>query len=242
MSEESKSKPGLIYKQMSAIMGDLDPISKDRTNTQGQGYKFRGIDDVYNACQPVLAKHKVFSVPKVLEQTREERASRSGGTLIYTILKVEYAFFAEDGSSITATMMGEAMDSGDKSSNKAMSAAQKYAFLQIFSIPTAEPKDTEEETHEVEPRQTRSESPPSALDLPTGEFVIPFGKIHKGKQVRDLDNLDLTNTLAWIRKNNKQGGYWDDFVAHAEGVLGMRRSEKGSPAKNNYSPEESHDG
>jgi hypothetical protein len=49
-------------------------------------------------------------------------------------------------------MIGEAMDSGDKSANKAMSAAQKYALLQVFCIPTEEPKDTENETHTVEPK------------------------------------------------------------------------------------------
>ncbi len=44
------------------------------------------------------------------------------------------------------------MDSGDKSANKAMSAAYKYALMQVFCIPTDEPKDTENETHEVAPK------------------------------------------------------------------------------------------
>jgi len=41
-----------------------------------------------------------------------------------------------DGSLHTVTMFGEAMDSADKATNKAMSAAYKYACLQAFCIPT----------------------------------------------------------------------------------------------------------
>ena len=136
-----------IYKLIPLVMAEIGAIGKDRKNLQ-QNYQFRGIDDIYNAVNSALAKHSVFCVPKVISNHREERQTKSGGTLIYTVLNVEYTFYAPDGSFVTATMIGEAMDSGDKSCNKAMSAAQKYAFLQIFCIPTEEPKDTENETHD----------------------------------------------------------------------------------------------
>jgi hypothetical protein len=142
----------LIYERMSAVMADIGAIGKNKKN-EAQGYKFRGIDDLYNAVNAALAKHKVFMLPTVMEQTREERQTKSGGNLIYTILKISYKFYTEDGSTVETVLIGEAMDSGDKSCNKAMSAAQKYALLQAFCIPTEEPKDTEEETHEVAPRQ-----------------------------------------------------------------------------------------
>jgi len=144
MTEETPK----IYSKISAVMGEIGAIGKDSKNPM-QNYKFRGIDAVYNALHPLLSKHGIFCVPKVIDQKREERKTKSGGTLIYTILTVEYTFYAEDGSSVVAQVVGEAMDSGDKSCNKAMSAAQKYAFFQIFSIPTEEQKDTETETHEV---------------------------------------------------------------------------------------------
>src|SRR5581483_10530973 len=85
----------------------------------------------------------------VLDKTREERTSKSGGSLLYTILTVKYTFFTEDGSSFDVTTVGEAMDSGDKSSNKAMSAALKYALFQVFCIPTDEDNDTENQTHQL---------------------------------------------------------------------------------------------
>lgn len=137
-----------IFQKMPKIMACIGHIGKDKKNPQ-QGYKFRGIDDVYNAVHAKLSEHGVFCVPQVLTMQREERKTAKGSTLLYTILEVKYTFYASDGSSVEAQVVGEAMDSGDKSCNKAMSAAQKYAFLQIFCIPTEEAKDTENETHEV---------------------------------------------------------------------------------------------
>jgi len=137
-----------IYKSISAIMGELEAVGKNQTN-QAQKFKFRGIDDVANALSKLLAKHGVFAVPTVLEEKSEERQSKGGGVLIYRILKIQYTFFAEDGSNVTATVIGEGMDSGDKSANKAMSAGFKYALLQVFCIPTEDTPDADKDSHEV---------------------------------------------------------------------------------------------
>lgn len=136
---------GLIYKKIIDVMKSIDAIGKSRDN-KGQGYKFRGIDEVYNELHPLLAEHGVFTVPVVLEERSEERTTAKGSVLIYRILKMKYWFYAEDGSSIDCIVVGEGMDSGDKASNKAMSVAHKYAFLQIFAIPTEDAKDPENET------------------------------------------------------------------------------------------------
>lgn len=58
---------------------------------------------------------------------------------------------AEDGSKHTIKTFGEAMDSGDKATNKAMSAAYKYACFQAFAIPTEGDNDADAHTHEVKP-------------------------------------------------------------------------------------------
>ena len=115
---------------------------------------YRGIDDVMNALQPLLAKNKVFIVPEILEQMREERTSYKGGNLIYSICKIKYKFYAEDGSSIEAITIGEGMDSGDKATNKAMAIAMKYALFQVFCIPTDEMKDPDSETPESSTKKT----------------------------------------------------------------------------------------
>ena len=124
-----------IYESIASIMQEVPTIGKEKTNKQ-QGFKYRGIDDVMNAFQPILAKNKVFIVPQVLEQTREERTTRNGGNLIYSICRIKFTFYAEDGSFIEAITIGEGMDSSDKSTNKAMAVAMKYAMFQVFCIPT----------------------------------------------------------------------------------------------------------
>ena len=136
-----------IYESINKIMEQIPAISKSKTNQQ-QGFKFRGIDDVMNTLQPILAKNKVFVTPEVIENNREERLTKSGGTITYSIMKIKYTFFAEDGTFITATTVGEAMDTADKASNKSMAIAFKYALFQVFCIPTEEMQDPDEITPE----------------------------------------------------------------------------------------------
>ena len=126
-----------IYEAIPAIMDEIGHIGKDRQNQQ-QGFMFRGIDQVMNTMKPLLAKHGVFVVPEVMDRQREERTSKSGSNLIYSILTIRYHFCASDGSEVVATTVGEGMDSADKASNKAMAIAFKYACFQVFCIPTEE--------------------------------------------------------------------------------------------------------
>lgn len=136
-----------IYQSITKIMEEVPSIGKTQRN-KTQGFMYRGIDDVMNALQPLLAKNKVFIVPEILEQTREERTTSKGGNLIYSICKIKYKFYTEDGSSVEAITIGEGMDSGDKATNKAMAIAMKYALFQVFCIPTDEMKDPDSETPE----------------------------------------------------------------------------------------------
>ena len=142
---------GKIYQAIPAVMAEINAVGKNKRNQQ-QGFMYRGIDDVMNGINPALVKHKVFLVPELLEQTREERQTLKGGNLIYSICRIRFRFYAEDGSYVDAVTVGEGMDSGDKATNKAMAVAFKYACFQVFCIPTEEMKDPGEECHEVEPK------------------------------------------------------------------------------------------
>lgn len=142
-----------VYKAIAAIQGELakEGIGKNRTNqTPGANYKFRGIDDVYNALSPLLAKHGLCILPRMLSREVVERRSAKGNALFYVTLEAEFDFVAaSDGSKHTVRTFGEAMDSGDKATNKAMSAAYKYAAFQAFAIPTEGDNDADAQTHEV---------------------------------------------------------------------------------------------
>lgn len=139
----------MIYKAISKTMQDVGVVGKDDFN-QMQKFKFRGIDAVMNALNPAMIKNGIFVVPQVLEQTREDRVTTKGANLIYSICRIKYTFYAEDGSFVEAITVGEGMDSGDKATNKAMAIAFKYACFQVFCIPTEEMKDPDAECHEVQ--------------------------------------------------------------------------------------------
>lgn len=146
-----------IYQSITKIMEEVPSIGKTQRN-KTQGFMYRGIDDVMNALQPLLAKNKVFIVPEILEQMREERTTSKGGNLIYSICKIKYKFYAEDGSSVEAITIGEGMDSGDKATNKAMAIAMKYTLFQVFCIPTDEMKDPDSETPEQSTKKNNAKT------------------------------------------------------------------------------------
>lgn len=124
-------------------------VAKGRRNEQ-QGYNFRGIDEVMNALAPVLADNGLVILPRMLSRSVTERATQKGGVLFYVVVDAEFDFVATvDGSKHTVRMFGEAMDSADKATNKAMSAAYKYAAFQAFCIPVAGTPDADQVTHEV---------------------------------------------------------------------------------------------
>ena len=138
-----------VYQAINAVQRALaaEGISKSRKNQQ-QGYNFRGIDDVYNAVSPLLGEHNLCILPRVLKRECVERINSKGTALFYVTCEVEFDFVAsEDGSKHTIKMFGEAMDSGDKATNKAMSAAYKYAVMQAFAIPTEGDNDADAQTH-----------------------------------------------------------------------------------------------
>lgn len=172
-----------VYKAISAVMGDLAKtgVAKGQTNTF-DNYKFRGIDDVYNALAPLLSKHGLVILPRVLERTSEERTSKKGDALFYITVKAEFDFVAaEDGSKHTVCAYGEAMDRGDKGTNKAMTAAYKYAMFEAFCIPTEGDNDADKESHEVSVKVITEQQAAALRDMiemtnsDTAKFCEAFG-------------------------------------------------------------------
>lgn len=147
MTEEKAPK---IYGAIATIMKKTKAIAKGQRNEQ-QGFMYRGIDSIMNELHDIFADNGVFILPEVLDYQVSEKVSGRGTILYYTRAKVRFHFTAEDGSEVNTTNVGEAMDSGDKGMNKAMSIALKYALMQMLLIPTKEDKDPDA----VTPPETR---------------------------------------------------------------------------------------
>ncbi len=175
-----------IYEAISRCMEEIGAVGKDAVNKQ-QGFKYRGIDAVMNAINPALTKNHVFIVPEVLDQSREERTTKSGGALIYSVCRIKYTFYAEDGSSIEAVTVGEGMDSGDKATNKAMAIAFKYACFQVFCIPTEEMKDPDEETQDPAKTQFNPATPEQLRKL--NEFIMAYAGMCKNTKESDVTDM-----------------------------------------------------
>ena len=137
----------LIYGKIANIIKETKAISKTEKNQQ-QGFKFRGIDNVMNELHELFSKNDVFILQEVQNFTTENRITKSGGTNTFTRATIKFKYMTTDGSCVETTNVGEAMDSGDKGMNKAMSIALKYSLLQMFLIPTEESKDPDLNTPE----------------------------------------------------------------------------------------------
>ena len=227
----------LVFSAIAAVMSDVskEGIGKDRRNDT-QGYKFRGIDDVYNALAPVLAKHDLCIVPSVLSREVVERKNHKGNALFYVTCQVEFTLIcANDGSSIKAVTYGEAMDSGDKATNKAMSAAYKYMAMQTFCIPTEGDNDADQTTHEVvhEPRRTNIVTNPSTgkkIDTESANQQRKNGawerftdSVQGYVEARDIDGLKqwfnsdemATYVAGWVFKD-QANEHFEAAVEHIE--------------------------
>lgn len=202
-----------IYQAIHGVMDEVGAIGKNRKNQQ-QGFMYRGVDEVMNALQPAFVKYNIFVVPEVLDQTREERTTKNGGQLLYSILKVKFTFYADDGSNVSAVVVGEGMDSADKASNKAMSVAFKYACFQVFCIPTEEMVDPDSQTPPQSSQKpirkaydNNTRTPPPETNAPNEPKQQPRNTAtEKSTRTLQLEHLirDTKHTLAEVNEVAKK--------------------------------------
>jgi hypothetical protein len=198
-----------VLKAINAVQAALvfqGGISKDRKN-QAQGYSFRGIDDMYNTLSPMLAKEGLVILPRYEDRQVTEREGKSGNALFYTTLRGDFTFRSvKDGSEVHVSTYGEAMDSGDKATNKAMSAALKYALMQTFTIPTEADNDSENQTHEVKH---------AALRPGDGSGKIRPASGFLESQPLDMQNhlRDIAHRVDTLCRRGDVAGALDEWVA-----------------------------
>lgn len=184
-----------IFSLVPKAMEEIGAVGKNGKN-KDQNYAFRKVDDVYNAAQPVFAKLGIFMVPKVLDTITDFLESKNGSRQIRVKLRVEFTLYAADGSNVSGISEGESIDSSDKATNKAMTAAFKYFMIQTFCIAIESEKDMD----------TDNESPDVGLPQDPADYIIPFGKKYNGKRVGDIDAADLQGYVLYMEKSAKDEG------------------------------------
>lgn len=189
----------LIYKKIGEIMKEISPISKDKKNTQ-QNYNFRGIDDAMDMFSPLMAKHGVFPVTEKIEDVvlSENVVSKSGSAGWRTVRRYTFRFYAEDGSFVSTISDGEAIDYGDKSSNKAYSTAYREALWKMFVVPFKGSDDIENTSHELKSEPTVQYAPQNAPKATVAPKKTPFEvateKISKAVTAEELATLSAQVT------------------------------------------------
>ena len=136
-----------IEQALSAVMADVREVKKTGRN-EAQKYDFRGVDAVVNAVGPALRAHEVLVLPHVDHIEYEKVPSSSGKNMMSVRVIVTYTFVGPMGDSLAATVAGEAFDSGDKATAKAMSVAFRIALLQALALPTDD-IDPDAQTYEM---------------------------------------------------------------------------------------------
>jgi hypothetical protein len=128
-----------VFKAIHKVSAELSKLGIDkRSKNAAQGFNFRGIDDVLNVLSAQLVDAGLIILPFVVNRIQTERTTKAGSTQYHVSLLVDFHLTAvEDGSVSVVRMAGEAADTADKATSKAMSMAYKYMAFDTFCIPVA---------------------------------------------------------------------------------------------------------
>ncbi len=143
-----ESLPGIIYQQLAKVMQEVKAIEKAQQSHSGGNYKFRGIDDLYNALHDLMAKHEIFCAPSITGSVRSSYQTSKGTTMQQVTTTVKYRYYATDGSYVESECIGEGADVSDKATSKSLAMAHKYNLVQMFLIKTDDKDDVE--AHDIE--------------------------------------------------------------------------------------------
>ena len=236
MSSEAKCecRPTGIYEAMAAITRSLKAVPKGqqtKARNEAFAYKYRGIDDLYNHLKPLMAENGVFMLPRAIERVSESRQTSNGGSVELVTVTMEYSFVRADRSSVTCISLGQAMDSGDKATGKAMTAAHKYALIQTFCVPTADIDDPDAVNNpapqpQTHPRQTSAVQPPAGAPvMASKEQLTTIGgylkKKHGDKNVAGMLD-DLSGFLGRTITSSEEVTA-EEAAAFIETVMGNRK-------------------
>lgn len=216
---EQQQRPLQVFSAIENVMADIAKagVGKNAMNTQ-QNFKYQAADDVMDTLAPILSKHHLIILPSVESHALTERMTANQRPVLHALLKLTYTFLCPlDGSSTqVGPIYGEAMDSGDKATNKAMTAAYKYLCKYSFCIPITG-DDPDSQSHEIagtpkeqaqrpgpRPESPSETAPParsSASPAPSGEMPVnrrPGGMFGFGKKHKDTPwNVVPTDYLEW---------------------------------------------
>jgi len=181
-----------------AVMGEVGSLPKDGTNSFQQ-YSYTTETMVANTLRPLMVKNGLALVPHNISVVD----STAVGKFNKAVISATYLLLHKSGESLTVTVPGEGMDSLDKSTTKALTAAFKYALLQMFCVGRGE--DGDGGSGYADNSAVRAAAPKSenaaVREAASAEssFVLTFGK-HKDKSIHEVDS----DYLKWLMGSTEE--------------------------------------
>ena len=132
-----------VAKKIIEVMKQVDYLQKDgEVSYSRTRYNYLSEEKITTAVRAAMLDVGLVMYPVKMEIVGEKEAQTRGGTSrILNILNTYRIQDSDSGEYIDVPALGEGMDSGDKTSYKAMTGAFKYAQRQSFMIPTGDDPD-----------------------------------------------------------------------------------------------------
>lgn len=189
---EPKAAAMNIYQKIAAITGEVGAIKKAGQNRE-QNYSFIEYAAVAGELRTLFAKYGVVIIPnmqKTSEQSRNDFTTRAGkgGVAVLIDFKFDIVNADKPDDRFSVDWVGEAVDYGDKATNKAATAALKYYLMRQFNI--SEKGEQEADAHTPErpaynPAPEPTPPTPAPVRLITQEQIDTIAEMLDGKGMTD---------------------------------------------------------
>jgi len=183
------------------VMDAVGYVQKDKQMHGGGSYRYVSVEAVIDALRPEMIRQQLVLLPCAVEPlTIETFEGKNGGRQNRTQVKYTFKLIhAASGQSEPVVVIGEAIDVGDKSSNKAMTAARKYALIMAFNIETG-----------IDPDDTPSHTQERAAPVPRGSDARP------AQPASGVGGL-ASNVLSQLRSAKSRAEAGEAYRQYAEG-------------------------
>jgi hypothetical protein len=231
MSDQSYIKHDNIFQAINAVMGEVGYVKKQKS--LDLKYTYAGEAALIEALRPAMVSHGVFCYATSYDSvTQSEYTTRNGAVMTRTTLRATVRFQHDSGTFIDVQSVGEGADSGDKSLNKAMTGAYKYALRQTFCIETGD--DPDKSQNEIGKRETTrnvvSEKPVTESKPEMSIAMAELEKTSDGTLYKDIDTDKLTFMVNAMLKKQKEKGLdpekLDEYnrkIAAAQTIIASRK-------------------
>jgi hypothetical protein len=144
-----------VHVAWARVMRDVRAIAKSSQFISNQArYNFRGVEDVDAAISNAVRRHGVMILPIDLRTEYARFTTKNNTAMKECTLQATFRIIGPKGDDLIVVSAGEAADTGDKSTTKALSIARRNAVIAALTVPTGAPE-------------------PEAADFERGHTVIP---------------------------------------------------------------------